>query len=253
MIYCFYKAFKENILKISNYDIPYSGEKELRLAFVSDLHGCDNAPIIEALKSIRPDAVLGGGDYIHDAAIYKSGLDFLKSSASLFPTFTCIGNHELKFGGDIRALLKETGAVILDNSAERFEGVILGGLTTGFKAIKDQGKFKKTPPPNIEFIEKFASLRGFKILLSHHPEYYPKFIKARDIDLTLSGHAHGGQWCFFGRGVFAPGQGPFPKYTAGMYDGKLIVSRGLGNQVPFPRINNPTEIIVIRLLPYSQK
>ena len=54
----------------------------------------------------------------------------------------------------------------------------------------------------------------------------------------------------FNMGVFAPGQGIFPKYTSGLYDGKLIVSRGLGNQTPYPRINNEEEIIVIDIVYY---
>jgi predicted MPP superfamily phosphohydrolase len=116
--------------------------------------------------------------------------------------------------------------------------------------MEKQRHFDKTPAPNLEWLEKFSHLRGPKILLSHHPEYYPKYIKDLGIDLTLSGHAHGGQWRFFNRGVFAPGQGIFPKYTSGLYDGKLIVSRGLGNQTPYPRINNEEEIIVIDIVSY---
>jgi predicted MPP superfamily phosphohydrolase len=97
----------------------------------------------------------------------------------------------------------------------------------------------------MEFANSFAKESGYKILLSHHPEYYGKYLKDLDINLILSGHAHGGQWRLFGRGVFAPGQGLFPKYTSGMYDNKLIVSRGIGNQMLVPRINNSKEIIVL--------
>ena len=70
-------------------------------------------------------------------------------------------------------------------------------------------------------------------------------IKQQDIDLVVSGHAHGGQWRFFGRGVFAPGQGLFPKYTAGVHDDRLVISRGLKKTVMPPRIFNPLEIVVI--------
>jgi predicted MPP superfamily phosphohydrolase len=41
----------------------------------------------------------------------------------------------------------------------------------------------------------------------------------------------------------------FPGYTGGMYDGKLIVSRGLSNTSRFPRIGNPTELVYIDLIP----
>ena len=89
---------------------------------------------------------------------------------------------------------------------------------------------------------------GYKVLLSHHPEYYPEYIKDLDIDLILSGHAHGGQLRFFGRGLFAPGQGLLPKYTSGIHDGRMIVSRGLANNAPpIPRLFNSKELIFIDL------
>ena len=103
-----------------------------------------------------------------------------------------------------------------------------------------------TPPPNLKWLGNFAALSGYKILLNHHPEYYPEYIKELDIDLILSGHAHGGQIRFFGTGLFAPGQGFFPKYTSGIHDGRLIVSRGLANNAPpIPRLFNSRELIFI--------
>ena len=84
-----------------------------------------------------------------------------------------------------------------------------------------------------------------KVLICHHPEYYPKYLKDMPIDIIVSGHAHGGQWRFFGRGVFAPGQGLFPKYTSGVYDGRLVVSRGLKKTIIPPRIFNPREVVII--------
>ena len=73
------------------------------------------------------------------------------------------------------------------------------------------------------------------------------FIKNSGFDLILSGHAHGGQWRLFGRGAYAPGQGVFPKYTKGIYDGRFIVTSGVGNVYLVPKINNPPEVCVINL------
>ena len=71
------------------------------------------------------------------------------------------------------------------------------------------------------------------------------------MDLVLAGHAHGGQWRLPGvGGLFAPGQGPLPKYTAGMYrlgNTVMCVSRGLGNS-SFPlRIENKPELVTVTL------
>jgi len=95
--------------------------------------------------------------------------------------------------------------------------------------------------------EALADLKkdGYKILLCHQPEHYDKYVRKYPIQLTLSGHAHGGQWRFFGRGVYAPGQGLFPKFTSGLYEGKLLVSRGLANPQKIPKIGNREELILL--------
>jgi predicted MPP superfamily phosphohydrolase len=81
--------------------------------------------------------------------------------------------------------------------------------------------------------------------LCHHPEYRDKYLKDRSIDLILSGHAHGGQIRLLGRGLYAPGQGIFPKYTSGIH-ANMIISRGLSNTAGFiPRLFNPREIVYI--------
>ena len=72
-----------------------------------------------------------------------------------------------------------------------------------------------------------------------------------DMDLVLTGHAHGGQFrlSLIG-GLIAPNQGLFPKYDDGLYsegNTNMIVSRGLGNSIiPF-RFNNRPEVVLIEL------
>ncbi|MDE6613711.1 MAG: hypothetical protein K2K28_04075 [Clostridia bacterium] len=88
--------------------------------------------------------------------------------------------------------------------------------------------------------------------MAHEPQYFENYVKA-GFPLTLCGHAHGGQWRipFTGRGLYAPKQGRFPKYTQGLHEKegrKMIISRGLGNS-EFPlRLFNRPEIVVIDLL-----
>lgn len=126
----------------------------------------------------------------------------------------------------------------------------------GVKA-EPQNSWKRAEPripwdktePQITWLKSFCQQTRYKILLCHHPEYYPKYLADLPIDLVLSGHAHGGQWRFFRQGIFAPGQGWFPRLTSGIYD-RLVVSRGLANTAPFPRIFNPKELVY--LLPLVQ-
>ena len=72
-----------------------------------------------------------------------------------------------------------------------------------------------------------------------------------DMDLVLTGHAHGGQFRLpLIGGLVAPNHGLFPKYDAGLYSEgstNMIVSRGLGNSIiPF-RFNNRPEVVLIEL------
>ena len=133
--------------------------------------------------------------------------------------------------------LKETSVYLLDDSYVFCGGFAFGGLSSGI--LNDDGK------PSLSWLAEFSSAGCPKILLCHHPEYYEKYLSEYGIDLIVSGHAHGGQWRFFGRGVFAPGQGIFPKYTSGVYDGRLVVSRGMKKAKVIPRFFNPTEVVLI--------
>lgn len=161
------------------------------------------------------------------------------------------------------ALITETGVVVLDNEWKQIsigrKSMVIGGLTSGY-VMRQRDTLLSTERKSHDYgsadcdvatswLSDFAAQPGFKILLSHHPEYYP--LVPSKVNLILSGHAHGGQWRFYNpfkriwRGVLAPGQGWFPKWTGGVYDGRLVVSAGLSNTTWIPRINNPTEIVYI--------
>lgn len=90
----------------------------------------------------------------------------------------------------------------------------------------------------------------YTVVLSHRPEYFEDYVKY-DADLILTGHAHGGQMRLPGvGGLYAPGQGWFPKYTEGVYmadETTMIIGRGIGDSTEFPRVFNPPEINTIIL------
>ena len=103
---------------------------------------------------------------------------------------------------------------------------------------------------DLAWLDDFCSVPEYKILLCHHPEYW-SFLRSRKLDLVLSGHAHGGQFRLpLIGGLYAPGQGLFPKLTHGLHDGgHMMVSRGMSNGAFAPRINNPYELIILTLEP----
>ena len=249
-------------MKITEYSIKNKKfDKRYVFALVSDLHGDDPTKVIEMLKGIAPDYILAPGDIFEplDSAENdeknEAGFKLLCACAEIAPTFFSPGNHELgglrswslkwKFGTskekeyspENQRRISESGVFFLDDSFLQIDGIVFGGLAS---ALITEDKV-----PDLEVLNAFCAADAPKVLLCHHPEYYEPYLKDRDIDLIVAGHAHGGQWRIFGRGVFAPGQGLFPKYTSGVHDNRLVISRGLKRSRKIPRIFNPPEIVKI--------
>ncbi len=228
------------------YRIALPVKNGFRIAVAADVHATLNyEAIIKLLRKNHPDIILIPGDLCHYSDDADIPLKFLHLAAKIAPVYYSFGNHERDTD---ESLFDIDGVHLLNDKAQKYGEVMIGGLRSGFRG-QPETAVMETPEPDLNFLDCFESLSGVKLLLCHHPEYYPKYLKERDIDLIFAGHAHGGQWRIFDRGIFAPGQGVFPKYTFGMYDKKLIVSPGLANTVSVPRFNNPTGIIVVDIVP----
>ncbi len=230
----------------TKYTVSAEVEQETVIALVTDLHSASFDYVIDSLSQEDCDIIAVAGDLIHTREETECGLLFLETASRLAPVFYSVGNHERYFKEELKPLAEKAGAIFLDNSSVKYKQMHIGGLSSGDGLIHT---VSRSPTPDLRWLDSFGGKSGFKLLLSHHPEYYPKYIRKRNIDLTLSGHAHGGQWVFFGRGIFAPGQGFFPKYTCGVYENRLVVSRGLANRSKMPRLFNPAEVVIIKLLP----
>lgn len=236
---------------------------DIKIAVVADLHAKKTATVIDALNRIAPDIILSPGDMFEcfenkNDKININGFSFFEQATKIAPVFYCLGNHETEGKPNtaypevagyksippyvIEKLQHMSVNCIFDTHLTPKNNIAVGGLVSALH--RDNGTI------SAEFLEKFEKLREYKILLCHHPEYYDKYLRDLDIDLIISGHAHGGQWNLFGRGVFAPGQGIFPKYTNGIHDGRFIISRGCSNNtrpIPVPRFFNPREVLYIKI------
>lgn len=236
-------------MKITEYDLYLNCSRNFRAAFVADTHDILYDRIVSEIYKRNVDMIFMTGDivYGHDDNVVN-GFNMLSAFVNIAPTFMCLGNHEGGATELVRSECKKRGVHLLEQEYIVFGDLCIGGLTSGYienNVGLKENHWKETPAPDVKWLEKFASLDGYKILLSHHPEYYDNYIKDLNIDLTLSGHAHGGQWRIFGRGLFAPGQGILPKYTSGIHDKRFIISRGLANNAFVPRLFNPCELIFI--------
>ena len=214
-------------------------ERSLRFAVAPDLHSDVFDDVLEDFSCC--DAVLVPGDLVdrhrrNNTNAYR----FLETVPEITPVFYSIGNHERKYRHRDEYLekVRASRVTLLDNESLYFHGVQIGGLSSA----KEE--------PDLDFLERFAAEDGYKLLMCHHPEIYRDYVSGKGIDLTLCGHAHGGQIQLFGRGLYAPGQGLFPKLTHGLHDGgKMLISRGMTNGAKprIPRINNPCELIILNL------
>lgn len=235
-------------------------------AIVADLHDHPYGRILDILKDEKPDMILIPGDLTESLedewqpeTFHRPGLDLLTEAIKIAPTFYAFGNHEsgachrnLRHAKHLEAgrgkvhpswkeVIRKTGAILVDEDFVTFRGITIGGLGSG---LLNPGRV-----PVYDWIETYAKQPGYKLLLCHHPEYFDRYLRPYDIDLFVSGHAHGGQWRIFGRGVYAPDQPLFPKYTSGVHEGRLVISRGVVNTVkPIPRFFNPCEVVVVRVM-----
>ena len=214
-------------------------DRPLRLAVASDLHSDSFDDVLGEFS--RCDAVLIPGDLVdRHRQNNENALRFLRTVPEIVPVFYSIGNHERKYRYR-EAYLKqvaESRVTLLDNESTDFHGVRIGGLSSAAEE------------PDLAFLDRFEKEAGYRLLLCHHPEMYRDYVAGRNIDLTLCGHAHGGQIQIGGRGLYAPGQGLFPKLTHGLHDGgRMLISRGMTNGAKprIPRINNPCELIILNL------
>ena len=156
------------------------------------------------------------------------------------------GNHEWGNGDVYFDEVRKTGAMLLENEwTEYSPGVFIGGQNSArCGSVYRDGKeiTEKNRKPDTEWLKD--SPDGYRLLMCHHPESYD--LVEPYADLIVAGHAHGGQWRFFSRGIFAPNQGFLPRYTKGQY-GNMIVSAGLTNTTWVPRLFNPTELVIVEL------
>ena len=229
-------------MQISRYFIQSDIAPRLKIALLADVHDRPCRDVLETLAQEKPDIIAVAGDLTNRRLTPDSqALVVLRKLSAIAPAFYTAGNHEACFNERDREHAEAVGAVFLDNEWTSFKGIYIGGLRTGF----DGRSRHHSPPPKTQWLDDFETLSGFKLLVCHHPEYYEKYLAHRDIDLILSGHAHGGQIRLFGRGLFSPAQGIFPKYTKGVFDNRLVVSAGLANTTFIPRFNNPRDLVLI--------
>ncbi len=232
----------------------------LKLVQLSDLHatsfGGGQKRLIKLLENIDPDLVVITGDLIdrrrtRSEKDMKPPLVLLRELAKRFPTVRVDGNHEVlspvaaqfRTNADITGVQNVTGRGLKVCRGD--EHIVIVGIpdiaSVGYDDDLWRRRMHMAAAP-------YAS--SFRLTLSHRPQYLIDYAK-EGLPLVLCGHAHGGQVRLpLVGGLYAPEQGPLPRYTKGVHTQgttQMVVSRGLGNS-GFPlRFNNFPEIVIINL------
>ncbi|MDE7104814.1 MAG: metallophosphoesterase, partial [Ruminococcus sp.] len=240
------------MLTVSEYN--YKSDKitaemnDFKIIQISDLHnksfGKNQKYLIKKIKELNPDIIVITGDIVDsNHTNISKAMDFVNGAVEISPVYYVTGNHEHWLDdSEIQELisgLNGTGVKTLNNESVKVEkngsSFVLSGL--------DDYHLEDDTLKNMKLDKN-----ELNILLAHEPQYLTHYAM-NNVDLVLSGHAHGGQFILpFIGGVIAPDQGFLPEYTNGKYmsaDTTMIVSRGLGNSVIPVRLFNYPDIVCI--------
>ncbi|MBL8183496.1 MAG: metallophosphoesterase [Blastocatellia bacterium] len=220
-----------------------------KVIHLSDIHhspftGLDHIErTVKIANRLKPDMFVLTGDYVsHDAKYIGPVAEVLGRLEAEFGTHACLGNHDHWTDAElVTRSLKDAGIQVLINEGHRFEA---RGASIWLAGVDDHMVGKTDLP---------AALKGsfpdeFKLLLAHNPIIFRKAVRAA-IDLTLSGHTHGGQVKVRTR---TPKDRLIPRrrLSAGLHqrkDSHIYITRGIGTVVLPVRYQCPPEISLLEL------
>lgn len=234
----------------------------VRIVLVTDLHSCrygeNESDLIDTIDRLDPDLVCLVGDIFDDTLPDDNTECFLAGISDRYPCYYVTGNHECR--SKKRAFLEKMeklaqyGITRLENESREIELYgrkirICGVDDPGYDAYDRKYRIEKA----LEGLKKDPADSAYTILLSHRPQYFPQYAGC-GFDLVLCGHAHGGQWripWILENGLYAPGEGIFPKYTTGKHvrgNTTMVVSRGLAKEsTRVPRFYNRPEVVLVEI------
>lgn len=241
-----YPVFVEpNIITVKRIAIKDESLKGLKVVFATDFHfkPYDKLRLERTVKKInaeKPDIILLGGDYVNghkkgatlSTDKIASGFARLKSK---YGTIAVMGNHDGWQGKkDLIEAFEAVGITVLENSNKDFKSFSVAG-------VEDL----QTGNPDIN--KALLGVKNPVILLSHSPDIAANI--PHNVNLTLSGHTHGGQ-VVLGRPLIVPSKFG-TKYAQGLFkphDVLIYVSKGLGTSILPVRFNCFPEIVVINFV-----
>ena len=219
----------------------------LKIIHLSDTHHSPFTSLdhikraVKIANRLRPDMFLLTGDYVsHEREYIAPVAAALAKLKSKYGTYACLGNHDHWTDADlVTHLFRGEGIQMLVNEGLRFEA---RGASFWLAGVDDYMVGKTDVP---------AALRGsfpdeMKLLLAHNPIIFREAARY-GVDLTLSGHTHGGQIKIRDEEKRIL---PRRKLTSGLHAKKssqIYITRGIGTVVLPVRYQCPPEISFLEL------
>lgn len=236
-------------------DLP-EAFRGFRVTELSDLHnrtfGKDYARLLRAVRETEPDLIAIDGDLFDERTEDVGVLDpLLRGLCEIAPTYYVTGNHEW-ITEDLPGTLdhfRSLGVTVLENEYAVLERE---GQRIAVAGVHDpNGPWDmKTKAALVEEIRAALGEDAYILMLAHRNGQMAEWT-ALGVQTVLTGHGHGGliRLPFVG-GLIGVDRELFPTYDAGVFragETTMIVSRGLGNSVPVPRLFNGPDLPVITL------
>lgn len=196
---------------------------------------------VKIANRLRPDMFLLTGDYVsHEREYIAPVAAVLGKLKAKYGIYACLGNHDHWTDADlVTHLFRGEGIKMLVNEGLRFEA---RGASFWLAGVDDYMVGKTDVP---------ASLLGsfpdeMKLLLAHNPIIFREAARY-GVDLTLSGHTHGGQIKLRDEEKRIL---PTRKLKAGLHtrrNSQIYITRGIGTVVVPMRYQCPPEISLLEL------
>jgi len=226
------------------------GLEGLKIVQISDLHvnqfigRSDMESLTESISEEKPDIIVITGDFVSNSVKYipecGSGLKQLTAPHGVYG---CLGNHDYYTGAkEVRNQMESIGINMLLNSSEE---IVIHGEKLSIAGLDDLWVGK----PDFEAALIDTESSDMVILLSHNPDTFPTAAN-HNVNLTLSGHTHGGQIGLKLLGNHYSLVNLVTPYVKGEFNigsSKLYVNRGIGTVGPPIRLNSTPEITIFRL------
>ena len=196
---------------------------------------------VKISNRLKPDLFLLTGDYVsHDSDYIAPVAEVLGELKAEFGTYACLGNHDHWTDADlVTHLFRGEGITVLINEGVRLEA---RGASFWLAGVDDYMVGKT----DVEASLKGAFPDELKLLLAHNPIIFRQAARL-GIDLTFSGHTHGGQVKIREEEKRIL---PRRKLSSGLHyrrESQIYITRGIGTVVLPVRYQCPPEISLIEL------